>query len=107
MISVFRNVNRLFVLPFKNGGDSPTRNFLDVYNMFLVEIKDFNALIDNKPIFDQSVKNKQKAYEKLNEISINNHYATGNLVAYFYHQKFDKPIGINLSRQTTTSFILV
>ena len=26
----------------------------------LVEIKDFNALIDNKPFFDQPVKNKQE-----------------------------------------------
>ena len=29
-----------------------------------VEIKYFNALVGNKPIFDQSVKNKQEAYEK-------------------------------------------
>ena len=35
--------------------------------MVLVEIKDFNALIDNKPFFDQSVKDEQEAYEKLVE----------------------------------------
>ena len=29
-----------------------------------VEIKYFNALVGNKLIFDQSVKNKQEAYEK-------------------------------------------
>ena len=28
--------------------------------MSLEEIKDFNALIDNKPFFDQPVKNKQE-----------------------------------------------
>ena len=39
--------------------------------MPLVEIKDFNALIDNKPFFDQPVKNKQEAYEKLIEMSRN------------------------------------
>ena len=33
--------------------------------MALVEIKDFDALIDNKPFFDQPVKNKQEAYENL------------------------------------------
>ena len=33
----------------------------------LIEIKDFNALIDNKPFFDQSVKSKQEAYQKLVE----------------------------------------
>ena len=50
--------------------------------MPLVEIKDFNALIDNKPFFDQPVKNKQKAYEKLIEISRNNDYTIGNLLDF-------------------------
>ena len=45
----FRNINRLFVLSFKNDYDDPTRNSFDEYYMPLVEIKDFNALIDNKP----------------------------------------------------------
>ena len=52
----FRNINRLFVLSFKNGNDNPTKDSFDEYYMPLVEIKDFNALIDNKPFFDQPVK---------------------------------------------------
>ena len=32
--------------------------------MPLVEIKEVNALIGNKPVFDHPVKSKQKAYEK-------------------------------------------
>ena len=32
--------------------------------MLLVEIKDFNALIDNKSFFEQPVKSKQEVYEK-------------------------------------------
>ena len=67
----FRNINRLFVLSFKNGNDDPARDSFDEYYMPLVEIKDFNALIDNKPFFDQPVKNKQEAYEKLIEMSRN------------------------------------
>ena len=39
--------------------------------ILLVEIKNFNALIDNKPFFNQSVKNKKEAYEKLVEMSRN------------------------------------
>ena len=35
--------------------------------MPLIKINDFNALIDNKPFFDQSVKSKQQAYKKLTE----------------------------------------
>ena len=78
-------MNRLFVLSFKNGNDDPTRNSLDKYYMPLVEIKDFNALIDNKPFFDQPVKNKQEAYEKPIEISRND-----DLLDYSHHQKYSK-----------------
>ena len=39
--------------------------------MPLVEIKDFNALLDNKSFFDQPVKNTQEAYEKLVEMQRN------------------------------------
>ena len=44
--------------------------------------KDFNALIGNKPFFDQPVKIKQAAYEKLIKTS-----RTGNLLDNLYHQK--------------------
>ena len=46
--------------------------------MPLVEIKYLIALTDNKLFFDQSVRNKQKEYEKLVEMSKNNDYKTGN-----------------------------
>ena len=71
--------------------------------MTLVEIKDFNALIDNKPFFDRPVKSKQETYEKLIEISRNDDYTIKNLLDYLYHQKYYKLIGIDLSRQTNTS----
>ena len=61
----FRNINRLFVLPFKNGSHYANRNSFKKYYMSLVEIKDFNALVDNEPFFDESLKNKQEAYETL------------------------------------------
>ena len=50
----FRNINRLFALSFKNGDYKP-----------LVEIKDFNALIDNKMFFDQPVKINKKRTKSL------------------------------------------
>ena len=46
----FRNIHWLFALSFRNGGSDLARNTFDKYYMLLVEIKDFNALIDNKPI---------------------------------------------------------
>ena len=50
--------------------------------MPLVEIKDFNSLIGNNAFFDQPVKNKQEAYEKLIEMSRNDAYTTGNLLDF-------------------------
>ena len=99
----FRNFNRLFALSFKNGDYDPTRNYLVRYYMPQVEIKDFNALINNQPFFDQPVKNKQEAYEKLIEMSRNDDYTTGNLLDFSYHQNYYKLIGIDLSRQTNMS----
>ena len=64
--------------------------------MPLAEIKDFNALIDNKLFFDQPVKNRQEAYEKLIEMSRND---DRKLLDYLYHQNYYKRIGIGLSRQ--------
>ena len=75
---IIRNINRLFALLLKNDNDDPTRNSFDEHYMPLVEIKDFNALIDNKSIFDQPIKNTQEAYEKLVEMSRNDDYTTGN-----------------------------
>ena len=47
----------------KNGDNDPTRNCFDEYYMRLVEIKYFNTLIDNKPLFDHPLK-KNKNHKK-------------------------------------------
>ena len=47
----FKNINRLLVISFKNGDNDPVRNSFGKYYMRLGEIKDFNALIDNKLLF--------------------------------------------------------
>ena len=61
----------MFVLSFKNGNNDPTRDSFNKYCMALVEIKDFNALIDRKPFFYQPVKSKQEAYKKPTQMSRN------------------------------------
>ena len=50
--------------------------------MPLVEIKDFNRLTGDKSFFDQPVKSKQEAHEKLVEMSTSNNYRSGNLSDY-------------------------
>ena len=57
--ATFRNINRLFALSFRYGDNYPIRNSFDKYYMALVEIKDFNVLIDNKPfVWSASKKTK-------------------------------------------------
>ena len=63
----FRNINWLLALSFKNGNVVPTRNLFDKYNLPLVEIKEFNALIDNKPFFDQPAKTNKKRMKNLSK----------------------------------------
>ena len=60
-----RNINMLLFLSFQNCNNDPTRDSFDKYYLSLVDIKDFNALIDNKLFFDQPVKSEQDVYEKL------------------------------------------
>ena len=60
----FTNVNRLFVLSFKNEND---RNSFSKYYVPKVEIKDFNVLIDGKPFFETPVKIKKKHMNKLSK----------------------------------------
>ena len=71
--------------------------------MLSAEIKDFHAIIDNKPFFDQPGKNKQEAYGNVIEVLRNNGYAKRNLLHYSHHQSYYELIGIDLSRQTKTS----
>ena len=65
----FTNVNRLFVLSFENEAD---RTSFPNYYVLKVEVNDFNALIEGKPFFDISIRNK----EAIIEMSRNNDYTT-------------------------------
>ena len=77
----FRNINSLSVLSYKNGNTDFDRDSSSSCYIPLVEIKDFNVLIENKLFFDQPVKNNQ-AYEKLVEMSRTDEYTTGNVLDY-------------------------
>ena len=63
----FSNINGLFFLLLKNGDNDPTRNYFDKYYKPLVEIKDFNALLDNKSFFDQLLKTNNKRSKNLSK----------------------------------------
>ena len=97
----FKNV-KLFLLSFKNGANNSTRDSFSIHYVLLVEVKYLNVLIGNKPVFDQPVKKKREAYEKLVEMSRNGDYTTRKLLDYLY-QKYYKLIVIDSSKQRNTS----
>ena len=96
----FRNISRLLFISFKNVDNDPARNYFGKYYIPLVEMEGFEALISSEPFFDQSVKIKQEAYEKLFKMSRSNNYTTRNLLDYTYYQDCYKLISIDLSGQT-------
>ena len=93
---MFNKVNRLFALSFENEDDR--FSFLNYYTPKF-EIKNFNALIVGKRFFDVPVKNKERTYQKIIEMSKNNDYTTGNLLDYEYFSKHYKLFPIDLSKQ--------
>ena len=60
------------------------RTSFSKYYVPKVEIRNFNVLIDGKPLFEIPVKNKEEVYKQIIEMSKNNEYATGNLLYYEY-----------------------
>ena len=100
----FTNVNRLFVLSFQRIAreNNTTKDYRDSFSYCYVpnaRIKYFNILVYGKSFFDLPVKNEEKAYEKIIEMSNNNDCTTGNLLDFDYFKKY-KLITIDLSKQT-------
>ena len=88
----FTNVNRLFVLSFQRiaGENNTAKDYRDSFSQYYVpnvRIKDLNVLIDGESFFDLPVKTKEKAYEKIMDMTSNNDYATGNLLNFGYFKK--------------------
>ena len=96
----FTNANRLFVLTFKRNNAGDNRDSFSQYFVSKVEIKDFNVLIDRKSFFDLLLKNGEKAYETIIDMSNNNDNTTGNRLDFAYFKENYKLIAIDLSKQT-------
>ena len=93
----FTNVSRQFVLSFENKYD---RTYFSKYYLPKFEIKYFNVLIDGKPFFEISIKNKEKTYEAvMGMMNKNDIYTTGNLLDCENFSKHYRIIAIDLSKQ--------
>ena len=94
----FQGVNRLFVLAFENDDD---RTSSDEYYLPIVEIKDYNIMINGENVFDQPIKNNKVTYDNIRKIATGqgDDYATGCLLDYPYFADTYKMIAVDLSKQ--------
>ena len=75
----FQGVNMHFILSFEN---EENRTDHTKYYLPTVKIKDYNAMIDGRNFFYQSVKNNLKIYDNIRRITIGqgDDYTTGCLI---------------------------
>ena len=92
----FTNVNRLFVLAYRNADN---RQSFSQFYLPRVITKDFNVIIVKLAFFNLPIKTEEEAFEKTVDISRNNEYTKGNLLDYDYFKKYYKLIAIDLSKE--------
>ena len=94
----FQGVNRLFFLTFENDND---RMSTKRYYLPIVEIKDYNIMINGENFFDQPIKNNKVTYENIRKIATGqgDDYTTGCLLDNSYFVDTYKMIAVDLSKQ--------
>ena len=94
----FQVVNKLFVLAFENDRQRTSNKRYCIPN---VEIKDYNAMIDGRNVFDQPIKNDKITYENIRKIATGqgDDHTKGCLLDYTYFKNYYKMIAIDLSKQ--------
>ena len=100
MDPIFTKINKLFVLSFERNAERDRRDSFSHYYVPNYEIRDFNISVDGKSFFDFLIKNEEKAYDKIIEMSRNNDYTTGNLLHFAYFKENYRLIAIDLSKRT-------
>ena len=74
-------------MSFTRNNNIDSRYSYSNYYIPKVKITDFNVFIDEKSFFHLPVKNEEEAYEKIIDMSNNNHYTTHNLLDFAYFKK--------------------
>ena len=94
----FQGVNILFVLSFENNGD---RTSYPRYYIPLVEIKNYNVMMDWRNFFDKPIKNDLITYDNIRKIATGqgDDYTRGCLLDYPYFKNYYKMIAKDLSKQ--------
>ena len=73
-------------------------SFLKYYTP-TVEVKYYDALIDQQPFCEIPIKNKEEIYKAITELIRDGDFATGNCLSYEYFSTHYKLVAIDLSKQ--------
>ena len=94
----FQGVNRLFVLAFENDNHSISTKR---YYLPIVEIKDYDIMINGENFFDKPIKNNKVTYENIRNIATGqgDDYATGCLLDCSYFADTYKMIAVDICKQ--------
>ena len=94
----FQGVNILFALSFENNGD---RTSYPRYYIPLVEIKNYNVMMDWRNFFDKPIKNDLITYDNIRKIATGqgDDYTRGCLLDYPFFKNYYKMIAKDLSKQ--------
>ena len=109
----FQGVNRLLVIafnnttesdanyPIKNTANGVQRNDHRKYFLPIVDITNYNVLIDGRNIYDQTINDQIKRFDEGRKIAtgIGDDYTTGCLLDYQYFKDHYQLIAVDLSKQ--------
>ena len=97
----FTKVNRLFVLSFEEIDENDVKKEILSSHYYVPNTeKGFNVLTDGKSSFAFPVKNEEKAYENIIEMSRNNDCTTDNSLDFAYLKENYRLIAFNLNNET-------
>ena len=104
----FQGVERLFVLAFDdtdNGANKSERNSHRKYFLPRVNVAQYNALIDGRNFYDQSINNQIKKYDEIWKIvtAQGDDYTAGCSLDYKYFKENYQSIVVDFSKQKELS----
>ena len=97
----FQGVNRLFVMAYNRANGQPTRNGQRKYYLPRINLEKYNAIIDGRNFYDNSIESDIEKYRELKKVKIGKgeDYTTGSLLDFNYFDKHYKLVAADLSKQ--------
>ena len=96
----FQGVNRLFVMAYNRVDGQPTRDERTKYYLPIIDLKQYNVIIDGRNFYDNPIENNNEKYRELKKVMIGkgDDSTTGSLLDYNYFNKHYKLVAVDLSK---------